>query len=393
MNADTGNAVRETPLDRARRVGPVIVGQAAAIEAGRALTPDVLDALHGERLFRCLLPRRFGGEEAHPADHVRMVIELARHDASTAWCVNQASGCSMGAAYVPAATAERVWGRDARAVVASGAGPEGVATVVEGGYRVTGQWLFGSGNRHATWMGGHCRVLEPDGSLRRGDDGESMDRTMLFPRAAAKFSDGWDVLGLRGTGSTGYAVTDLFVPDDFAYCRDTDTERQQDAPLYQFTTTHMFAAGFAGVALGIARGMLDAFVALARSKTPRGGSQTLRDSTSVQRELALAEGRWRAARAGLLGTLNETWDAVSGTGLMTPDLSIDIRLASTYAIHEARHVADIAWREAGATAIFSAGPFERRLRDIHAVTQQIQGRMSHMEAVGRHLLGDERVLK
>ena len=387
MNADIGNAVRETPLDRARRVGPVIVDQAAAIEAGRALTPDVLDALHGERLFRCLLPRRFGGEEAHPADHVRMVIELARHDASTAWCVNQASGCSMGAAYVPAATAERVWGRDARAVVASGAGPEGVATVVEGGYRVTGQWLFGSGNRHATWMGGHCRVLEPEGSLRRGADGELMDRTMLFPRAAATFSDEWDVLGLRGTGSTGYAVTELYVPEAFTYCRDTDGERREDGPLYQFTTTHLFAAGFAGVALGIARGMLDAFVALARSKTPRGGSQTLRDSTSVQRELALAEGRWRAARAGLLGTLNETWDAVSGTGQMTPDQSIDIRLATTYAIHEAKHVADIAWREAGATAIFSAGPFERRLRDIHAVTQQIQGRMAHMEAVGRHLLG------
>jgi alkylation response protein AidB-like acyl-CoA dehydrogenase len=64
-----------------------------------------------------------------------------------------------------------------------------------------------------------------------------------------------------------------------------------------------------------------------------------------------------------------------------------IRLASTTGIHRAKEAADLAYRAAGATAIFEGNPFERRYRDLHAVTQQIQGRFSHLETVGQFLLG------
>jgi alkylation response protein AidB-like acyl-CoA dehydrogenase len=389
MNAGADLVHQTPPADRARRIGAIIAAEAPAIETAQALTAPVLDALHGERLFRCLIPRRFGGEEATPAEHVRMIIELARHDASTAWCVNQASGCSMAAAYLPEGSAARIWGADPRAVLAWGAGPVGVATAVDGGYVVNGRWQFCSGGKHSTWIGGHCRVLEPDRSFRLDGDGQLLERSMLFERSAARFTSGWDVIGLRGTGSDSYEVTDLFVPEAFSLCRDTDAERQEDGPLYQFTTTHLYAAGFAGVALGVARGMLDAFVALARAKTPRGTDSLLMHSAPVQRELGVAEGTWRAARAGVMAALNEAWDGASLTGRITADQHFGIRLASTFAIHQAKAAADIVWREAGATAIFEDGGFARRLRDIHAVSQQIQGRMSHLETVGQHLLGLE----
>jgi hypothetical protein len=112
-------------------------------------------------------------------------------------------------------------------------------------------------------------------------------------------------------------------------------------------------------------------------------------SAPVQRELGVAEGTWRAARAGVMAALNEAWDGASLTGRITADQHFGIRLASTFAIHQAKAAADIVWREAGATAIFEDGGFARRLRDIHAVSQQIQGRMSHLETVGQHLLGLE----
>ena len=387
MNAGAAIDHADTPAQRAHGVAPVLADNAARIEADRALTPEVLDALHGERLFRCLLPRRFGGEEARPADFVLMVIELARQDASTAWCIGQASGCSMAAAYLTPATADEIWGRDARAVLAWGMGPGSIAKVVDGGYLVTGRWQFASGGKHATWIGGHCWVEERDGSFRAGPDGGRLERTMLFPRAVPFFTDAWQVMGLRGTGSDTYEVRDLFVADDYTVCRDIDAERREAGTLYQFTTTHLYAAAFASVGLGIARGMLDAFVGLARTKTPTATSRALRDSPTVQRDLALAEGKWRAARAGLLSTLTETWDSVAATGRMTLDQKIDIRLATTFAIHQAKEVVDICWREAGATAIFNSNGFERRFRDMHAVTQQVQGRMTHLEAVGLHLLG------
>ena len=387
MNAGAAITRPNTPADRARGVASVLAGNAAHIEADRALTPDVLDALHGARLFRTLLPHRFGGDEVRPADFVLMMIEIARQDASTAWCIGQGSGCSMVAAYLNPEIAEQIWGRDPRAVLAWGMGLGSIAKVVDGGYRVTGRWQFASGSKHATWMGGHCLVEERDGSFRLGPDGGKLERSMLFPRAAATFTDAWKVMGLRGTGSDTYEVSDMFVADEYSACRDTDAERHETGMLYQFTTTHLYASAFASVGLGIARGMLDAFVGLARTKTPTATSRALRDSPTVQRDLALAEGKWRAARAGLLTTLTETWDSVAASGRMTLDQKIVIRLATTFAIHQAKDVVDICWREAGATAIFDANPFERRFRDMHAVTQQVQGRMTHLEAVGLHLLG------
>ena len=391
MNAGAAIARPHLPIDlpaeRARAVAPVLAANAARIEADRALTLDVLDALHGARLFRCLLPRRFGGEEVRPADFARMMIEIAREDASTAWCIGQGSGCSMAAAYLKPNIASEIWGIDPRAVLAWGMGPGSIAKVVDGGYRVTGRWQFASGSKHATWIGGHCWVEERDGSFRAGPDGARLERTMLFPRASAIFTDAWQVMGLRGTGSDTYEVADLFVADDYTVCRDTDAERYETGTLFQFTTTHLYASAFASVGLGIARGMLDAFVGLARTKTPTATSRALRDSPTVQRDLALAEGKWRAARAGLLGCLTETWDSVAASRRLTLDQKIDIRLATTFAIHQAKEVVDICWREAGATAIFDSQPFERRFRDMHAVTQQVQGRMTHLEAVGLHLLG------
>ena len=381
-----GQTKRPDAASRARAVAPLLEAAAPRIEAERRLPEDVLAAVHGAGLFRTLLPRAYGGEELDPASHVLMLEEVAAADASTAWCIGQATGCSMAAAYVEPAVARAIWGSDPRAALAWGMGGA-VARVVEGGFRVTGRWQFASGHGHAAWMGGHCRVQEPDGSIRCGADGQPVERTMLFPHDAASWTAGWDVIGLRGTGSDTYVVEDLFVPAPFSVQRDIDAERRVDAPLYRFSTTHLYAAGFAGVSLGIARGLLDAFVALARDKTPRATAATLRDSQVIQRETAEALAKLRSARAFLLETLRECWDHAGGGGRLTLDQRTAIRLASTSAIHRAREVGDWAYAEAGATAIFESQPFERRFRDLHAAAQQVQGRAAHLETVGQHLLG------
>ncbi len=375
----------DDPVARARRVAPMIAAAAPCIEAERGLPRELLSALHENRLFRALLPRALGGDEASPRTYVRMMEVLAAADASTAWCVGQASGCSVAAAYTPIEAARAVWG-DPNAALAWGAiMPGQTARVVPGGYLVNGAWPFNSGGRHATWFGGHCKVQEADGSWRLDATGEPIDRTMLFPRHAVTLDGQWNVMGLRGTGSDTSTVTDLFVPEAFGIRRDRDEERQPhgQGALYRFATTHFYAAGFAGVALGIARGMLDAFVALASEKTPSATARRLADSPILQSGLAQAEGQWRAARAGLLAALGEAEERPA----LSVDEKVAIRLAATFAIHQAKAVADFAYAEAGATAIFEGGPFERRFRDIHAVTQQVQARKNHFETVGQHLMG------
>jgi len=373
-------------LDRARALRPLLAAAAPRIEAGRELPPDVLAAMHANRLFRLLLPRSVDGEELEPADYVQCVEAIAMGDASVAWCMNQGTGCSMSAAYLAPDVAAKVFGPP-DAVLAWGQLRGSRAVVVDGGYRVSGAWAFVSGGRHASWIGGHCHVVERDGSLRRDPDGSLVERTMLIPRAACRRIDDWSVFGLRGTGSDTFAVENYFVPDEHSLRRDTDPERRERGTLYRFSTNNIYAAGFASVGLGLARAMLDDFIALAREKTPANYGLPLRENPRVCFETAHADTRLRAARAHLLETLREAWEAVRATHPMPLEMRTRIRAAATYAIHTARSVGDTVWNEAGATAIFEANPFERRYRDLHTVTQQAQGRAQHFETVGTWMLG------
>jgi alkylation response protein AidB-like acyl-CoA dehydrogenase len=364
-----------------------IGASADEIERQRRLPEPLLASLHHAGLFRLLLPRTLGGAELDPATVVRVIEQVALADASTAWCLGQAAGCSMVAAYLDAPVARKIFGDDPRAVLAWGPGPNARAVAVDGGFRVTGTWSFASGCRHATWLGGYCPIVEADGTPRRRVDGAPAGRIMLFPAASATLVDVWDVSGLRGTGSDAFTVTDLHVPREHSVARDDPAERRHPGPLYCFPVGNLYASGFAGVALALGRGALEAFIELAQDKTPRGERRTLRESAVVQSQVGRAEAQLRSARVFLLDSLTEIWAAVQRTGLLTLDQRMLIRLAATYAIEQATAVVDTVHHAAGATAIFTSAGFDRRFRDVHAVTQQVQGRASHFETVGQFRLG------
>jgi alkylation response protein AidB-like acyl-CoA dehydrogenase len=375
-------------LRHARELGPELEAAAEEIERRRELPEPIIDALVDRGLFRLLLPRTFGGAELRPAAYVSVVEEIAKHDASTAWCLGQACGCAMTAAYLDPKVAREIFGGK-RGIVAWGPPGPAEARAVSGGYRLSGTWSFASGSHHATWLGAHVAIHEPNGAAQLRPDGGPVMRTLLFPKASASFTDIWRVIGLRGTGSDSYTVTGLFVPEEYTVLRDAATKPRQPGSLYAFSSSNMYASGFAGVALGIARSALDLFVELARDKIPRGAKRTLRDNNVVQTQVSQSEARLSSARAFLLGSLDEIWREVSDSGRLTLAHNTTIRLASTWAIHQARDVVDMAYHAAGATAIFENNPFERRFRDIHTVIQQYQGRQAHFEAVGQALLGLE----
>jgi len=373
-------------LRRARELAPVIAAAADEIERRRELPEAVIDALVERGLFRLLLPRSLGGAELLPADFVPVIEEIAKADASTAWCLNQASGCSMTVAYLEPEAACEIFGGP-RGILAWGPGP-GKARVVDGGYRVSAIWSFASGSHNATWLGCHVPIVEADGTPRLHPDGGPVVRTMLFPKSSAKMTDIWHVIGLKGTGSDSFSVEDLFVPQRHSATRDDDTRREKGL-LYRFSSLQLYAAGFAGVAMGTARSTLDAFVALARDKVPFRSASALRDNQLIQSRVAQAEAQLSAARVFLMGSLEEVTAEVARIGHITLDQRMTIRLASTFAIHQSVQVVDTAYHAAGSTAIFNENPFERRFRDIHTISQQLQGRQEHFETVGQYLLGLE----
>ncbi len=374
------------PVERIARIAGLIELSAPANEALGRLTPEVVDKLHEQRLLRMLLPAAYGGDETDPVTWFRAMEAIARRDASTAWCVGQMNGCAMTASALDPAIAREVWSGP-RAAVSWGPPKTSRADEVDGGHRLTGEWTLSSGSRHASWLGLMAPVYDRSGATVAAAGPEI--RIFLVPASAAEWVDSWDAVGLRATNSGGYRFEDHFVPQGYSISRNYLPAVRLPGPLYKFPLNSLFAAGFSAVALGLARSMLDGAIALAREKRPYLAKQSLLESHLVQFQIGEAEARLRSARTYVETTAGQVWQAVVASGRLEAAQRIDIRMAATFAIHEAVAVADVAWQIAGAHAIFASGPFERRMRDIRTMMQQAQGRKSHLQDTGAFLLGLE----
>src|SRR5436190_8142129 len=373
------------PVARARELGAEIAAAADEIERMRRIPAALLGRLHDSRLFRMLLPRSAGGDETEPALYMAAIEELARHDASIAWNAFVANSSSLIAAYLEPAANRAIFG-DPDTIVAWGPPSAIRARAVDGGYRLTGKWDFASGCRQARWMGAHCLVLEADGALRLNRFGRPTVRTLLFPASEATLLDTWRTIGLCGTASDSYSVDDVFVSEAFSSTREDPTLRRARGPLYAFTMPGLYAVGVAAVAFGIARAMLSEFIALASRKAPRGLAR-LADNAVVQADVARTEARLGSARAYLIETLTTIYAHADDVAPIEVTDRARVRLACTNAIQGAAEVTDFAYKGAGVDAIFPGSPFERRFRDMHTLSPQIQARGAHFESVGQILLG------
>ena len=377
-------------VQAARSLFPLITGSIGRVEQDREIPADVLAAMHEARLFRTLIPASIDGEEVEPGTFFQVIEAIAMADASVAWCLCQNSGVSMAAAYLDPKIARELFG-PANAAVATGApSPHAKAVVTEGGYRVSGHWHFASGSRHSQWIGGHSTICEPDGSPRLGPNGKPLEqRTMFFPKAKAKITDTWQVIGLRGTGSDDYEVTDLFVPEAYSFTRESDADRRETGPLYKFSIFNLFGIGFCGVALGIARTVLTDFIAVARSKKAHSSGKLLAENNFVQTEVGRAQAKLGAARAYVLDGYAQLYEQALRGEKVSSAQRYASRGMTCFAIQQAREVVDFAYHAAGAGAIFDKNPFERRFRDLHTVTQQSQAHAENFEALGQSLMGIE----
>ena len=303
MSTVTALPVKADPVARARALAPALEAAADEIERTQELPEPLLGQFHEARLFRMLLPRSVGGDQVEPWTYMRAIEEIARADGSVGWNSFVANSSALIAPYIPLEAARSIYS-DPRGLIAWGPPNQHRAIAAPGGYRVTGEWHFASGSRQANWMGAHCHVVEPDGSLRLNRFGRPTVRTLLMPKDKTTPIRDWNTLGMRGTASEGYAITDVFVPEEFSGTREDPTLRRDRGPLYAFTTQGLYAVGVAGVALGIAQAMHEAFMALAVEKTPRNLAR-LADNSVVQSAVARQESSLGSARSYLVDILKD----------------------------------------------------------------------------------------
>ena len=305
-------------------------------------------------------------------EYLDVVRTIAYADGSTGWCFNQGAVFATHAGRAPRALAEEVWG-DPDTVVANGP-PEGPVDyrAVEGGHRLTGNWMFSSGSPHANWIAAIAR------------DSQNSLRLHLLPKDEVQFVDVWHVQGLRGTGSFGFGMQDHFVPATRVMA--LNEPPPEPGALYVIPQDLLFACGFACVALGVARAGLDATIELATDKMPQFSRKPLGEDPVVQSQMGRAEAIWHAAKALLHESVSTVWESVSARGAISEAEKIRLRMAGTHAIRESAAAIDIAYNLSGSSAIFASQRIQRRFQDAHVITQQVQGREAHYQTIGRFFL-------
>ncbi len=245
------------------------------IEREQRMPPALVGQLREAGFYKMVIPRSLGGLQVDTLTYLRVVETLAEGVGSVGWNLGNGGVGQLVTLGLPDAGVEEIYGKRADTIIAGTAVPGGgQATAVQGGYRVSGRWQFGSGCQEASWMLGSFQVIGDDGQPRRHPDGGSLYWRGVFARSEAEIVPGsWDVAGLRGTGSFDWTVKDVFLPE-------RRTMPQIGIPLenqwarwpgvtYALPVQCWVGPHHSAVITGIARAGINALIELAGGKQPR----------------------------------------------------------------------------------------------------------------------------
>ncbi|HUL83005.1 MAG TPA: acyl-CoA dehydrogenase family protein [Gammaproteobacteria bacterium] len=375
----------EQILANARALAPEIAARAPECAALRHLPRDLVDKLKAAGCFRVMFPKSWGGPEMPLPMQLEMIEVLARADASVAWCVKIGSDSGLFAAWLEESAARELYA-DLDFVTAGQAPPNGAALEVDGGYRVSGRWGFGSGCTHADVMIGGCVV---DRGRAAGQAAVPEVIHVLAPVADWHIEDTWFATGLAGSGSHHYSAKALFVPD--GHVLDLFAPSGRDEPLYRLPITASVSIPMAGTPLGLARRAIDELCALAGKKIVAipPPPALLKNLPRVRLVVARAESLLGAARAYVYETVGRLWEEVEGRGAASMKARRDVGLARIHAHRMACEVAQLAFDTAGPAAVYASSPLDRLLRDAVTINQHLLFNDGVLEELGAMALGDE----
>ena len=266
----------------------LVAAQAADSEQLRTLSPAIVEEMWDSGLMSSFNPAEAGGVEPTFAEMIETWIEMAWQDGSFGWIgiANLPSSFAV-AAYLPdEGFADVFTANDNHVTMGGQFFPNGQGVVVDGGYRVTGSWSFGSGTGHAEYV---CAGFFPmeNGEMRWAADGMPEMHVAVIPRDEIIFKDGWHVQGLKATGSYDYSAEDVFVPQARTFPLFSRTPYRGSSPATRMGLMPVTAAGHASWALGVAKSMLDDVQELAATKYRMSDMASLASRPTFQKDLAL----------------------------------------------------------------------------------------------------------
>ena len=368
------SANRSYLLDAVASVADVVAANRDRSEDARTLAPESVEALRRSGLFMMKAPREVGGAEAHPVDQMDVIESMAMIDPATSWCMlitSAVSGAAM--ARLPDRAVDEILDGDYPFMVGS-LRPGGTARRVDGGFRVSGRWAWGSGLNHADYVSVPVFCDEP--ALIQ----------VVVPRDQIVLHDTWHVLGMKGTGSGDYELEDVFVPEHFT--TDPIAQRQQrGGALYRLGMPGFVVNEHGAFAYAIGRLALATFIRAAVEKK-RGyvGGVTVADREVVQRTVGQGTQRMNACQLLMADAVDRLFESAA-EGPPPPAAQADARAAATLCTDEAIDVVSALFRYAGGSAVMLDNAMQRYLRDLFTVQSHLVVSDSAYEIQGQLLLG------
>lgn len=373
-------------LDAARSLRFEVANRVEEIERERKLPADLIDVLSEAAIFRMLIPREFGGLEVDLDVAIEVTAEISRADASTGWQVLVGSSNQYFLGILPESTMRTAMSVPGGALVRGALAPKGVAQPVEGGYRLTGCWPLASGSYEAHWVPAGFLVMD-ENDPRRLPNGARDIRVAVLRPEDVRWYDTWDAVGLRGSQSQDFEVSDLFVPEEWTgsfFGGSSINSPWFSLPPMPTGPLH------AAVIVGALRGLIDDLSALAPTKKPAfGGGATLADDsifTTKFGELASQVDILDVANHHVAATFMEI-----GRSGDAPDRYEYQRLQAMNARiqRSATGIADEFIALAGSTAVYSSNSMQRRWRDIRTAAIHINAGLGSYTHLGTTLSGGQ----
>lgn len=365
---------KEELIKAAHELAPLFRDSARETELARQPLDHVIDAVRKSGLFSLMVPKKYGGHELDIDTFFEVSKILSKADASMGWITSFYIEHNLWFFNYPESVFEEVLGKQSYALAPGTLNiAGGKAEVVEGGYRLSGQWQWGTGIIHSTWVMVGALV---HGEEVQGDESQAGPYFFILPRDQVEAVDTWHVTGMCGTGSQDIKINNVFVPDTAAQPfidllnATTGIADRFDTPLYR--TPLMVVLGLAASTpiLGAALMAVEEFALQTKIKRDKnelraGGSVAPFDVSPALGEAALkiesAELMIRSVIKDVMEKRNTSSQEERGEWLS--------RLAhAAYTCKEA--VLQIS-AETGASGGFLDNPIQRAVRDISIAANHV----------------------
>jgi alkylation response protein AidB-like acyl-CoA dehydrogenase len=381
-------------IDRARGMVPEIRALAEETERNRNVLPHIIDKIRDAELLRTCRPKEFGGFEYDGEVALRIAMTISAACASTGWAVNGAVSNGRSVAHFPIEAQREVWGGDEDPFTCACFAPTGTAVPVDGGYVLSGTWSFASGCDHASWA--YLGAFITSDATGQAPDGAFF----LLPIGDCEVVDNWFVCGLAGTGSKDIVVREAFVPAHrllrFSDARSGSAPgaKYHRNPVYRMPLLIHGASMLASTAVGAARGALDAYLEVTRTRKTRGalagGQLTMAEFATIQLRYAEAAAAVESAELILLSDMRDMTQKLYADDEITVTDRIRCRRNQAWVTKLAVQAVDALNASTGGYGLHLSNPVQRAWRDVNAVARHVSLNWDAVGTMyGQHAFGLE----